>query len=103
MLRFSRTVSRSQRPGDSVRNPIRLRSAEPVARVSCTPSMATEPLVGAISPASILIVVVLPAPFGPSSATISPRPTSNVTSLTTVRAPKRRVRPVAVITGRGGR
>jgi len=40
----------------------------------------------------------LPAPFGPSSATISPRPTSNVTSLTTVRNPNRRVSPVAEIT-----
>ena len=33
----------------------------------------TDPLVGPMSPASIRIVVVLPAPFGPSSATISDR------------------------------
>ena len=103
MRRFSRTVSRSHSPGASVRKPIRLRSADPVARVSCTPSIATVPLVGAISPASIRSVVVLPAPFGPSSATISPRPTSNVTSLTTVRKPNRRVSPVAAITVAGRR
>src|SRR6185295_14357825 len=89
--------------GDSVRNPIRVRSAPPVARVSWRPSIAIDPLVGAIKPASIRSVVVLPAPFGPSSATISDRPTSNVTSLTAVRAPNRRVRWDAEITvGRAG-
>ena len=41
--------------------------------------MLTDPLVGAINPPSILIVVVLPAPFGPSSATISDRATSKLT------------------------
>ena len=34
---------------------MRVRSAVPVARVSRTPSMVTRPLVGAISPASILM------------------------------------------------
>ena len=71
---------------------MRLRSALPVARPSTTPSTVTDPLVGAISPASIRIVVVLPAPLGPSSATISPRATSKLTSSTAMREPKRRVR-----------
>src|SRR5436309_15137887 len=72
--------------------------AFPVARVSGTPSIVTEPDVGSINPASIRIVVVLPAPFGPSSATISPRATSNVMASTTRRAPKRRVSRAAEIT-----
>ena len=59
------------------------------------------PFDGAIKPASIRSVVVLPAPFGPSSATISDRLTSNDTSRTAVRAPYRRVRLVAVIIGAG--
>ena len=45
--------------------------AAPVARVRRTPSTTTDPLVGAISPPSIRRIVVLPAPFGPSNATIS--------------------------------
>ena len=99
MRRFSRTVSRSHSPGASVRKPMRLRSALPVARPRRIPSMVTDPLVGAISPASIRIVVVLPAPLGPSSATISPCATSRLTSSTAMRAPKRRLRPRAAITG----
>src|SRR5437016_8755300 len=71
---------------------MRPRSAPPVALVSCTPSIAMVPLLVASRPASILSVVVLPAPLGPRSTTISPRPTSNVTLSTTVRPPKRRVR-----------
>jgi hypothetical protein len=102
VLRFSRTVSRSQSPGDSVRKPIRARSVPAVARVSDTPSMTTLPLVGAISPASIRIVVVFPAPLGPRRATISDFDTSNDTSATTARAPNRRVRCCAVIMGRAG-
>ena len=50
-------------------------SSRTVAPFICTPSIATMPLVGAINPASIRMVVVFPAPFGPSSATISPAAT----------------------------
>ena len=71
---------------------MRWRSRVPVACVNVTPSMATDPSVGAISPASIRIAVVLPAPLGPTSARISERATSNVTSSTAMREPKRRVR-----------
>ena len=71
--RFSRTVSRSQSPGASVRNPIRRRSADAGRARERHAVDRDVPLVGAISPASIRSVVVLPAPFGPSSATISDR------------------------------
>jgi hypothetical protein len=40
--------------------------------MSC-PSTATVPVVGVTIPQMMLISVVLPAPFGPSRAKISPR------------------------------
>ena len=45
-------------------------------------------------------VVVLPAPFGPSSASTSPAPTESDTSCTAARVPKTRVSP-EVSTHRG--
>src|SRR5579864_4844413 len=98
MLRFSRTVSRSHSPGASVRKPIRARSDAAVARVITTPPIVTVPADGAMSPASMRSVVVLPAPFGPSRATISEPPTSNDTSSTATREPNRRVKRLAEIT-----
>src|SRR5580704_5579888 len=53
-----------------------------------SPSSSIEPLVGLSSVVSILIVVVLPAPFGPRKAKISPSATSNDTSSTAVNEPK---------------
>jgi hypothetical protein len=41
----------------------------------------------------MVIVVVLPAPFGPSSATVCPRPTLTVTSSTAHTGPKDRETP----------
>ena len=41
--------------------------------------------VGRVMPVIMLMMVVLPAPFGPSSAMISPRPISSPTSATTSR------------------
>src|SRR5215831_2309623 len=41
------------------------------------PSISMRPAVGSSTPRIILIVVVLPAPFGPRRPTISLRPTSN--------------------------
>ena len=52
-----------------------------------SPPKRTVPDDGAISPASIRSVVVLPAPLGPSSAKISPRPSSNDTRSTATRSP----------------
>ena len=54
-----------------------------MARMRWEPSRRAWPLtvavpeVGAMSPASIRTVVVLPAPFGPSRPKISPLPTVN--------------------------
>src|SRR5690349_2407136 len=45
------------------------------------------------SPHTIRIVVVLPAPFGPSNPYVSPACTSKATSDTATRSPKRRVSP----------
>src|SRR5690554_994741 len=61
-----------------------------------TPSRVTRPVVGSRSPESRLRVVVLPAPFGPMMAKISPSWTSNDRSLTAARPPKRRPRPSAL-------
>src|SRR5882757_8030420 len=51
------------------------------------PSISSVPLVGANRVVSILIVVVLPAPFGPRKAKISPLATSNDTLSTAVKSP----------------
>src|SRR5262245_38298962 len=51
------------------------------------PSIRIEPLVGARTPRIMLIVVVLPAPFGPSRPTISFRATSNEMPSTAVVPP----------------
>ena len=55
------------------------------------------PASGAESPTTIRIVVVLPAPFGPRNPVTVPGSQRNETSLTTVRPPRRFVRPVASI------
>ena len=51
---------------------------------------------------SILIVVVLPAPFGPRNAKISPWPTSNEIWSTAVNSPKRFTRSSTRIMGSSG-
>src|SRR5579871_2881674 len=51
--------------------------ATPAWRASC-PATRISPFVGARMPESIPMVVVLPAPFGPSSPKISPRRISSV-------------------------
>src|SRR2546427_13088226 len=55
--------------------------------------MRIDPAVGVISPSSIWIVVVLPAPFGPKRPRISPGWISNDTPSTAVNSPNRFVRP----------
>src|SRR5712692_8955030 len=54
--------------------------------------MRISPAVGVMSPSSIWMVVVLPAPFGPSRPRISPCRMSNETPSTAVKSPKRLVR-----------
>src|SRR3954469_14042901 len=52
--------------------------------MSC-PATVTVPALGVTMPQTMLISVVLPAPFGPSSAKISPRRISRLTFLTAAR------------------
>src|SRR5438128_4745226 len=54
--------------------------------------MRISPAVGVMSPSSIWIVVVLPAPFGPSRPRISPCRMANETPSTAVKSPKCLVR-----------
>jgi hypothetical protein len=61
------------------------------------PLIAALPVVGAISPASMRTLVVLPAPFGPRRPKISPSPTVKVRSWTAVSVPKTLPRPVVSI------
>src|SRR5439155_11351354 len=56
------------------------------------------PLDGRRMPSSMRMVVVLPAPFGPTKPTTSPGPTEKLTASTTVRPPKRRDSSLAAIT-----
>ena len=50
------------------------------------PQMLAVPLVGVMKPASMRMVVVLPAPFGPRKPSTSPGWTSKLTSSTAVSA-----------------
>src|ERR1039458_3986220 len=56
------------------------------------PAIATCPDVGRASVHSTLIVVDLPAPFGPRNANTSPSCTSKLMASTAVKSPNRRVR-----------
>ncbi len=58
------------------------------------PRISTVPAVGSSNPVSILMVVDLPAPFGPRNPKNCPGATLNLTSSTAVSAPKRRVSPL---------
>src|SRR5213596_992215 len=86
MARFSWNVSSGGRSHTScwrlpsTRAMRRLKAGPPPQ--GAKPATATRPLVGYSRPASILSVVVLPAPFGPRNATISPGSIRNVTSRT---------------------
>ena len=55
--------------------------------VTSSPLKFTTPALGAICPVAMRKLVVLPAPFGPRSPTISPGLTANDTPLTTLRRP----------------
>jgi hypothetical protein len=51
--------------------------------VTTAPSKQTSPALGARVPAQTLSIVVLPPPFGPSSAITDPAATSRLTPCTT--------------------
>src|SRR5215212_10044733 len=59
------------------------------------PSTDTRPEVGRRSVARIRRIVVLPAPFGPSTERVLPWGSSNVTSRRTARSPNSRHRPLS--------
>jgi hypothetical protein len=67
------------------------------AALILNPHTAASPSVGAMSVESIFIMVVLPAPFGPSSPKISPCMTSNDNRSTAVTDSNRLVRLAVVI------
>src|SRR5262245_7603715 len=53
------------------------RLTRPLSRVQSTPAMRARPLVGRSWPTRMRIVVVLPAPLGPTKPRIWPRPSSS--------------------------
>ena len=62
--------------------------------------MRAVPAVGIMKPASMRIVVDLPAPLGPRNPSTSPRATLKLTLSTAVKLPKRLVRPsISISTG----
>ena len=61
--------------------------------VMFSPLRMMRPAVGRMTPVRQLKNVLLPAPFGPMIARISPRATSKSTPLSAARPPKRTVRP----------
>src|SRR3981081_3487315 len=74
-------------------NPRRARAGAESAVMS-SPAKRTRPRSGRRSPASWLISVVLPAPFGPMMAWVSPSRISRLTSSHASSAPKLLVRPL---------
>src|ERR1700730_1945993 len=69
-----------------------LRRTSAFCRNISKPFTRASPEVGGSNVVNILMVVLLPAPFGPSRPKTSPRSTLKLTLLTAVCAPKRRVR-----------
>ena len=86
--RFSLTVSERKipRPSGIRQTPCRARR-NGAALLASFPPITTVPLAGLSRPAATRRVVVLPAPFGPSSATTDERGTLMVTSCSTDDAP----------------
>ena len=70
------------RPSGTVQIPSRARPSADLD-VTTAPSKQTSPLFGARVPAQMLSIVVLPPPFGPSSAITDPAATSRLTPWTT--------------------
>src|SRR5579884_2976902 len=83
MRRLSSTDSAGKRPRPSGTSEMPRRATRsPRMRVMSRPSNHTVPEDGRRRPPMVLSSVVLPAPLGPSRATISPASTSRLTSLT---------------------
>src|SRR5438270_4979866 len=82
-----------------------LRRTSSRSRTTSWPATVAEPAVGLASVHSMLIVVVLPAPFGPRKPKTSPAATSKSTPFTASSSPNRFTRWLTWIAGtsRGGR
>src|SRR5262245_36115017 len=63
------------------------RLTRPLSRVQSTPAMRARPLVGRSWPTRMRIVVVLPAPLGPTKPRIWPRPSSRDRPSRAVKSP----------------
>src|SRR5215207_881753 len=99
MRRFSRPVRYASTAAYWPDRPIRCRTA-PACATTSKPATRARPASGASSVARIRTVVVLPAPFGPSSASTLPVASSRSTPSSARTAPKRLVSPSATIAGR---
>ena len=92
--RFSSPVSRSSTAENCPVTPITARTASASRRRSCPMTLAV-PASAGIRVDRICTVVVLPAPFGPSSAKTSPSPMDRSTPSRTTFSPYALRRPVA--------
>src|SRR6185436_6716841 len=99
MRRFSSTVSRVNTARCSVTRASPCRARWCRRDVVTVPPNRTSPPSAGRSPLNVMSVVVLPAPFGPSSAVTSPDRTSRSRSRTTTVAPYPARNPRAAITG----
>src|SRR2546427_1564191 len=88
MSRLVSTFSPGSKLACCCTTPIRSRIFRPSVRRSC-PKIVARPEVGCNRVVSILIVVVLPAPFGPRKPKTSDRSISNETRSTATLSPKR--------------
>src|SRR5262249_60145155 len=72
------------------------------SRQTSTPPMKAAPAEGRSRPTNILMVVDLPAPFGPRNPKNSPRRTARLRPLTAIFWPNALVRPHVAIAASGG-
>src|SRR4029450_10196586 len=98
MRRFSRPVRYASTAAYCPERPISRRTARASVTTS-KPATRARPASGASSVARIRTMVVLPAPFGPSSASTLPAGSSRSTPSSARTSPKRLPRPSARIAG----
>ena len=92
------TVSREVKRSTGLRG-YRRQQADNMARMRCQPRFQMSPLHRFEKLANNLIVVVLPAPLGPTSPKTSPSPTVRSRPLTAIMLPKRFTSPRATRSG----
>ena len=87
--RFCRTVSSSWSAVSWVTTPIRRRTSVGNGETTASPRQRTAPLDGRLSPATRLITVVFPAPFGPRMPTTEPGAIASENRSSATRSPNR--------------